>query len=192
MCSSDLIIDKNAIYVRADLLEGIAWEVGLIAVLMGLMLKNVRMIIIFLIPNLFPLFFAGALLGYLGVDLDAGISMIFTVVFGISIDDTIHFLSSFNINRKKGQTVDQALHTTLLETGKPVCLTTVILFFGFLVMIFSIHPPSVTVGKLIAVTLISALMSDLFINPLLIRWWIKDRAIDNGVAKDSLSLVESD
>ena len=186
------IIDKNAIYVRADLLEGIAWEVGLIAVLMGLMLKNVRMIIIFLIPNLFPLFFAGALLGYLGVDLDAGISMIFTVVFGISIDDTIHFLSSFNINRKKGQTVDQALHTTLLETGKPVCLTTVILFFGFLVMIFSIHPPSVTVGKLIAVTLISALMSDLFINPLLIRWWIKDRAIDNGVAKDSLSLVESD
>jgi uncharacterized protein len=169
------IIDKNAMYVRGDLLEGIAWEVGLIALLMGLMLRDIRMIVIFLIPNLFPLLFAGALVGFLGVSLDAGISMIFTVVFGISIDDTIHFLSSFNINRKKGLTVDQALRTTLTETGKPVCLTTVILFFGFLVMIFSVHPPSVTVGKLIAVTLISALLSDLFINPILIRWWIKDK-----------------
>jgi uncharacterized protein len=132
------------------------------------------MIIIFLIPNLFPLVFAGALLGFLGVELDAGISMIFTVVFGIAIDDTIHFLSSFNINKNKGLTVDQALRTTLLETGKPVCITTIILFFGFLVMMFSIHPPSVTIGKLIAVTLVTALLSDLFINPLLIRWWIKD------------------
>jgi uncharacterized protein len=169
------IIDKNAQYIKDDLLEGIAWEVGLIALLMGLMLRNFRMIIIFLIPNLFPMVFAGALVGFLGVPLDAGISMIFTVVFGISIDDTIHFLSSFNINRGKGQTVDEALKTTLFETGKPVFIATVILFFGFLVMIFSIHPPSVTIGKLIAVTLITALMSDLFINPLLLRWWIKDK-----------------
>jgi uncharacterized protein len=169
------IIDKNAGYIRTDLLKGIAWEVFLVAVLMGLMLRNVRMIIIFLIPNLFPMVFAGALVGFLGVPLDAGISMIFTVVFGISIDDTIHFLSSFNINRGKGLTVDEALKTTLFETGKPVFIATVILFFGFLVMIFSIYPPSVTIGKLIAVTLITALLSDLFINPLLLRWWIKDK-----------------
>jgi uncharacterized protein len=169
------IIDKNATFVRADLLEGIAWEVCLIALMMGLMLRNVKMIIIFLIPNLFPLVFAGALVGFLDVPLDAGIAMIFTVVFGIAIDDTIHFLSSFNINRNKGLTVDEALKTTLHETGKPVVLTTVILFFGFLVMMTSIHPPSVTIGKLIAVTLVTALLSDLFINPLLIRWWIKDK-----------------
>ncbi len=181
------IIDKNAMYVRGDMLEGILWEVGLISILMGLMLRNVRMIIIFLIPNLFPMLFAAALVGYLGVDLDAGIAMIFTVIFGISIDDTIHFLSSFNINRGKGMSVDKALHTTLVETGKPVMITTVILFFGFLVMIFSIHPPSVTVGKLIAVTLVSALMSDLFINPLLIRWWIKD---EKTVEEESNQLQE--
>ena len=185
------IIDKNAQYVRNDLLEGLAWEIGLIALIMGLMLRNVRMIIIFLIPNLFPLVFAGALIGFLGVDLDAGISMIFTVVFGIAIDDTIHFLSSFNINRKKGESVDTALHTTLLETGKPVFLTTIILFSGFLVMIFSIHPPSVTVGKLIAVTLITALASDLFINPMLIRWWIKDKMDKNeAVEKPVGDVVE--
>jgi uncharacterized protein len=111
----------------------------------------------------------------LGVNLDAGISLIFTVVFGIAIDDTIHFLSSFKLNQSKGESVDKALHTTLLETGKPVVLTTIILFFGFLVMLFSVHPPSVTVGKLIAVTLVTALLSDLFINPILLRWWIRDK-----------------
>lgn len=173
------IIDKNAMYVRTDLIEGLAWEIGLIAIIMGFMLRNFRMIIIFLVPNIFPLIFAGALLGFLGVDLDASISMIFTVVFGIAIDDTIHFLSSFRINqRHRKLSVDEALRVTLHETGKPVFLTTVILFFGFLVMIFSIHPPSVTVGKLIAVTLLSALMSDMFIVPLLIRWWIKDEKQD--------------
>ena len=105
------------------------------------------------------------------------------------LQGSVHVLTFFSIdietgqkvnrivNRKKGQDVDTALRTTLLETGKPVCITTIILFFGFMVMMFSIHPPSVIVGKLIAVTLITALMSDLFINPVLLRWWIKDKKI---------------
>ncbi len=169
------IIDKNAGYVREDLIQGLFWEVGIISIIMGFMLSNWRMIFIFLVPNLFPLLFAAALIGFSGIYLDAGISMVFTVVFGICIDDTIHFLSFFKLNMRKGHTVDESLHITMHETGKPVCITTIILFFGFLVMMFSIHPPSVSIGKLIAVTLIAALLSDLFINPILIRWLIKDR-----------------
>jgi hypothetical protein len=167
------IMDKNSIYVRNDLLEGIAWEVGLIAILMGFLFRKAQMVLIFLIPNLIPLFFAGAMMGFLKIDLDSNIAMVFTVVFGIAIDDTIHFLSSFRLNQSKGESVEKALHTTMIETGKPVFLTTIILFCGFMVMLFSHHPPSVIVGKLIAVTLLTALASDLFINPLLIRAWMK-------------------
>jgi uncharacterized protein len=169
------VLDKNAMYVRGDLIEGLLLEIGLIALLMGLVLRNVRMIIIFLIPNLFPLFFAGAAMGFLGINLDAGISMVFTVVFGIAIDDTIHFLSSFQLNRRKGMTVEKAIETTTYETGKPVLLTTIILFVGFLIMLGSRYPPTHTVGILIAITLISALLSDLYLNPLLIRWLLKDK-----------------
>jgi uncharacterized protein len=168
------IVDKNSIYVRNDLIEGIGWEVGLIAILMGFLFRKARMVLIFLVPNLIPLFFAGAMMGFLKIDLDSNIAMVFTVVFGIAIDDTIHFLSSFRLNQSKGESVEKALHTTMIETGKPVFLTTIILFCGFLVMLFSHHPPSVIVGKLIAVTLLTALASDLFINPLLIRAWMKD------------------
>jgi len=66
-------------------------------------------------------------------------------------------------------------HTkSFMETGKAICLTSVILFFGFLVMLFSIHPPSVTVGVLISVTLLSAVLADLLILPVLIRKVLKD------------------
>ena len=128
------------------------------------------MVIISLVPNVFPLLLAGALLGFLGIELDAGISIVFAVVFGIAVDDTIHFLSKYQLSRQKGMNMEAALHTTFVETGKAICLTTVILFFGFLVLLFSIHPPSVNIGLLISLTLISALLSDLFLMPPLIRW----------------------
>jgi len=169
-----LIIDKNAEYVRRDLLVGLGMAVLLVSLLMAFLFRNIKMLIISLVPNIFPLLLAGALLGYLGIDLEAGVSIVFAVVFGIAVDDTIHFLSKFKLARNKGMSIDDAIHITFLETGKAICLTSIILFFGFLVMLFSIHPPSVTIGLLISLTLFSALFSDLFIIPVMIRWLIKE------------------
>ena len=169
-----VIIDKNAEYVRRNLLQGLGLAIVIVSIIMALLFRNWKMLIISLIPNIFPLLLAGALLGYLGIELEAGISIIFAVIFGIAVDDTIHFLSKFKLARNKGLTVEDALRITFLETGKAICLTTVILFFGFLVMLFSIHPPSVVVGLLISLTLFSAVIADLAFIPVLIRWMIKD------------------
>jgi hypothetical protein len=114
------------------------------------------------------------LLGFVGVELEAGVSIVFAVIFGIAVDDTIHFLSKYKLARNKGLSVEDSLKITFTETGKAICLTTIILFFGFLVMLFSIHPPSVIVGTLIAVTLFSALFSDLLFIPVLIRWFLRE------------------
>ena len=129
------------------------------------------MVVISLVPNIFPLAMAGALLGFLGIELDAGVSIVFAIVFGIAVDDTIHFLSKFKLTKDKGKSNEEALQITFKETGKAICLTSVILFFGFLVMLFSIHPPSVIIGLLISLTLVSALLADLLCIPLLIRWF---------------------
>lgn len=165
-----LIIDKNAEYVRRNLLQGLGVAILIISGLMALLFKNWRMLIISLIPNLFPLILAGALLGYLGIELEAGISIVFAVIFGIAVDDTIHFLSKYKLARVKGLDREAAMLITFRETGKAIILTSIILFFGFLVMLFSIHPPSVTIGLLISLTLLSAVVSDLLLIPLLIRW----------------------
>ncbi len=169
-----LIIDKNAEYVRASLLQGLGLAIIIVSVLMALLFRSIPMLLISLVPNIIPLILAGALLGYLGIELEAGVSIVFAVVFGIAVDDTIHFLSKFKLARNVGMGIDEAIHVTFLETGKAICLTTVLLFFGFLVMLFSIHPPSVTIGLLISLTLFSALFADLLFIPILIRWLIKE------------------
>ncbi|GJM31507.1 MAG: transporter [Saprospiraceae bacterium] len=168
-----LIIDKNAEYVRESLLKGLGMAILIVSLLMALLFRNMYMLIIALIPNMIPLILAGALLGFLGIELEAGVAIVFAIVFGIAVDDTIHFLSKFKLARSQGLDLEEAIHTTFLETGKAICLTTIILFFGFLVMLFSIHPPSVTIGLLISATLISALISDLLLIPILMRWLLK-------------------
>lgn len=163
------ILDKNTEYVRNNLLQGLGLAIVIVSLLMALLFRNWRMVIVSLIPNIFPLLLAGALLGFLGIELEAGIAIIFAVIFGIAVDDTIHFLGKYKLMRYQGLDMEKALHITFLETGKAICLTSIILFFGFLVMLFSIHPPSVTIGLLISLTLASALIADLFLIPLLLR-----------------------
>ncbi|MBK8701537.1 MAG: MMPL family transporter [Saprospiraceae bacterium] len=168
-----LILDKNSIYVTESLLKGLLLSVIFISLLMAFLVKNARMWLITLVPNILPLAFAGALLGFLNIELEAGISIIFAVIFGIAVDDTIHFISRFNLCIKEGLDVESAIAQTFQDTGKALVLTTVILFFGFLVMLFSAHPPSVIVGVLISITLISTLLCDLYLLPLLLRKFIK-------------------
>ncbi len=169
-----VIIDKNAEYIRRNLLQGLGMAILIVSVLMAMLFRNLKMLMISLVPNIVPLLLAGALLGYLGIELEAGVSIVFAVIFGIAVDDTIHFLSKFKLARNKGLGIEESLRITFMETGKAICLTTVILFFGFLIMLFSVHPPSVTIGLLISLTLFSALIADLTLIPLMIRWLMKD------------------
>lgn len=164
-----LIVDKNSEYVRRSLLMGLGIAILIVSALMALLFRNFRMLFIALVPNVFPLLLAGAILGYLGIELEAGVSIVFAVIFGIAVDDTIHFLSKYKLVRDKGYDREQAIEITFRETGKAIILTSIVLFFGFLVMLFSIHPPSVTIGLLISLTLASAVISDLYVIPILIR-----------------------
>ena len=165
-----LLLDKNSVYVRESLLWGLGGAVLLIGLLMAALFRDWKMLFVALVPNVVPLLIAGALLGYLGIDLEAGISIIFAVIFGIAVDDSIHFLAKYRLVRGRGASLEDAMAVTFRESGKAIILTSIILFFGFLVMLFSVHPPSVTVGLLIAVTLASAVVADLLMIPVLLRW----------------------
>lgn len=174
LTGTGVIVDKNAQYVRESLITGLGLALVLVSVLMALLFRQRILLLIALIPNLIPLVFAGAVLGWLGIELEAGISIVFAIVFGIAVDDTIHFLSKYKLMRQEGQHREAAIAATFAESGKAIALTTIILFFGFMVLFFSIHPPTFTIGLLISITLGSALISDLILLPILIRVFIKD------------------
>ncbi|SMC87189.1 efflux RND transporter permease subunit [Cellulophaga tyrosinoxydans] len=164
-----MLMDKNAVYIQSSLFQGLLMGLILVGIIMALLFKNVKLVIISLIPNLVPLLFAGAILGFLKIPLDAPVSIVFAIVFGIAVDDTIHFLGKYKIAISKGLSKEQALEITFLETGRALIITTLLLFFGFMVMLFSIHNPSLIIGLLISSTLIAALLLDLFLLPVLIR-----------------------
>ncbi len=170
-----VVVDKNAAYIRDNMLEGLIPSVLIVALLMALLFRNARLVVIFTIPNVLPLFFAGALIGFAGIPLEAGVATVFSIVFGIATDDTVHFLSTFRLCRSRGLSVERSLEITLLETGKAMTLGSIILFFSFLVMLFSVHPPSVIVGVLVSATLVGALLCDLYLSPVLVRWLLSDR-----------------
>lgn len=165
-----VIIDKNSEYIRRNLLQGLGGAIAIVCILMALLFKSWRMLIVSLVPNILPLLMAGAMIGFLGIELEAGVSIVFAIIFGIAVDDTIHFLAKYRLVRGKGFSVDDSIYITFKEAGKAIVLTSVVLFFGFLVMLFSVNPPSVTIGLLISLTLASAVVSDLMLIPLLLRW----------------------
>jgi uncharacterized protein len=164
-----LIIDKNSEYVRKNLLEGLTLAIGIVALIMAFLFRNYRILFIAIVPNVVPLLVAGAILGFMGIELEAGISIVFAVIFGIAVDDSIHFLSKYKLALNGGKNMEEAIDVTFKETGKAICLTSIILFFGFMIMLFSIHPPSVIIGVLISITLLSALLADLYLIPVLLR-----------------------
>jgi len=167
-----VIVDKNSDYIRNSLLKGLLFAILVISIFMTLLYRNMRMLLIALVPNILPLMIAGAILGFIQVPLEAGVAIVFAIIFGIAVDDTIHLLSKFKLTKDKGYDTEEAIKITLLETGKAICLTSVILFFGFLILLFSSSPPAVTIGILISSTLFSALICDLLIIPVMLRKWM--------------------
>jgi len=170
-----IILDKNSEYVTENLLQGLLLSILIIGIFMGLIFKSMRILIIALIPNILPLIFAAAVIGFLGIALEAGVAIMFTIIFGIAVDDTIHFLSRYKICKMKGMDPVTACRTTMMETGKAIIITTIILFFGFFNMVFSVSPPTFTIGILISVTLLSALVYDLFLLPALLMRFDKEK-----------------
>lgn len=169
LTGTGILLDKNAVYVRESLINGLLMGTLLVAFIMALLFKNLKLLLISLLPNVLPLLFAAGLLGFLGIPLEATISVVFAIVFGIAVDDTIHFLGRFKVGRANGLTKEEALEVTFFETGRALVITTLTLFFGFLVLLFSANQPSVTIGLLVSVTLLAALVLDLLLLPVLIR-----------------------
>ena len=114
--------------------------------------------LIALVPNVIPLIMLAAILGFFGIQLKVSTAIIFTISFGIAVDDTIHFMSKLKLELNKGQSLLYAIKRTYISTGKAIILTTLILCSGFLLLIFSDFLGTFYVGVLISLTLFFALL----------------------------------
>lgn len=165
---SAYMLEKFSIYGRIGLFNGLGLAFIIISLLMALLFRNWRMVIISMIPNTIPLLVGAALMGYFGVELNASSAIIFAIAFGIAVDDTIHFLSKFKLEINKGKSVVNAIKNTFTESGKAIILTSLTLFFGFLILMTSSYPATFYIGFLVSLSLLSAMLADLFLLPVCI------------------------
>jgi predicted RND superfamily exporter protein len=180
------IFDKNQEGLVINLMQSVFLAFFVVAIFMAIVFRNARMVVISLIPNLIPLLIAAAIIGFLQLEFDPKIAIVFTVAFGIAVDDSIHFLARFKLEYDKGKTVDESIYTTFHETGKALIITSLILFFGFSCMAFSAFPPTYTIGLLLSLTLGVALVADFMLLPVLLRWLIRDRDPASEIDKNKV------
>jgi len=143
-------------------------SLGAIAILMMLVFGSVKMGLIGLIPNIFPVLVIGAIMGYLGISLDLMTMAIMPMILGIAVDDTIHFTNHAKYLFEKEKSYNRAIFGTFYSIGKTLAMTTIILSATFLVYLTCKIDAILRLGVLAAVGLLSALAADYFMTPVLI------------------------
>lgn len=168
MTGTALLIDKNNEFLAKNMIIGLGIAFLLIALLIGLIFKSIRMALLSIIPNVIPLAIIGGLMGYLGTTINMSTSIIFTIAFGIAVDDTIHFLSKYKIESQKGKSQIYSLKRTYISTGKAIILTTLILCGGFISLVFSDFKSTFLIGTYVGLILFVAVITDLLLLPVLL------------------------
>ena len=166
---STLLALKMNQYLVKSLLSSFILAFIIIFVSMNILFKSFKLSLVSILPNFIPLLFAGAVMGFSGIELRPATAMTFSIALGIAVDDTIHFLSRFRSEYKKNESHENATNSTILTTGRAIISTTITLGMGFIVLLFSSFKPNFEFGILATIILIIALISSLVLLPVLIN-----------------------
>ncbi|MCA9268432.1 MAG: MMPL family transporter [Planctomycetales bacterium] len=140
-----------------------------IGLMMALALRNLRYALVALVPNVLPILMVTGLMGWLGLKINMGAAMIAAVSMGLSIDSSIHYITSFQRARAEGHSLRDALAAVHGSVGRALAFATLALIAGFSVLCFSDFIPTVYFGALVSLTMLGGLAGNLIVLPLLLR-----------------------
>lgn len=173
--TTKLFIKGNKFLID-NLRESLLLAFLLITLSMVALFANVRMIVISLLPNLLALMITAGLMGYFNIPLKASTALIFSITFGISVDNSIRFLAKYRqeilSNRFR---IQPAVTESILETGKSIIYTSIVLFAGFIIFAFSDFGGTIALGLLTSTTLVISMFTNLILLPALILTFDKPK-----------------
>lgn len=141
-----------------------------IALLMAWLFRDLKLIIISLLPNVIPLIITAGVMGFAGVDIKPSTAVIFTIAFGIAVDDSIHYLARLRIEIGRTRSLREAIMITTEKTGRAIVLTSIILATGFGTLATSAFTSTMLMGALTCLTITTALIADILFLPALLVW----------------------
>jgi hypothetical protein len=163
------IFIKGNKFLIANLQESLLLAFVLITLSMAALFANVRMIIISLIPNLLALMITAGLMGYFNIPLKPSTALIFSITFGISVDNSIRFLAKYRQEILSNKfNIPLAVTDSIMETGKSIMYTSIVLFAGFIIFAFSNFGGTIALGLLTSTTLVISMFTNLILLPALI------------------------
>ncbi len=184
---------KGTHYLIENLALSLSVAIALIFIfIMWMFGWSLKMGVISLIPNLLPLLITAGIMGYFGIELKPSTILIFSIAFGISVDDTIHYLAKLRqeLQHNHGK-VSKSVYRALRETGVSMFYTSIVLFFGFLVFLLSSYGGTKALGGLISFTLLMAMFSNLLLLPALVLF-MNDLFRKKEYEKTALDLFPED
>ncbi|WP_375239648.1 RND family transporter [Aurantibacter sp.] len=188
-----LVFQKGTTYLVKNLALSLTLAIFLISLFMAFMFRSFRMIIVSLIPNLLPLVVTAGLMGYIGVPIKPSTILVFSIAFGISVDDTIHFLAKYRQELQANNwKIKKSVYAALRETGVSMFYTSIVLFFGFSVFTISNFGGTVALGALVSVTLLFAMLSNLLLLPSLLLSLERSIANKKVLKKPSINIIPSE
>ncbi|MCO6457400.1 MAG: MMPL family transporter [Pirellulaceae bacterium] len=140
-----------------------------IGLMMLAALRSPLLALVALIPNALPIFVVLGGLGWLGLKINMGAAMIAAVSIGLSIDSSIHYIISFQRERRAGKPLYVALADVQQTVGRAVVFSTLALIVGFTVLCTSNFVPTIYFGALVSISMLGGLLGNLFVLPLLLR-----------------------
>lgn len=159
----DYLIDRGHQERIDNMLQGLWQAILIVAVLIAFIYRSLPLILLVLIINLLPVVMAAGLMGFTGIELRGATSMVFSLGFMIAIDDTIHFLNKFRLERKKGLDVQASVRNALYSCGNAIIITNLILVGGFAVLMYSGFMEVFAYGELLGSLFFLAMFADLML-----------------------------
>jgi predicted RND superfamily exporter protein len=173
--TTKLFIKGNKFLID-NLKESLLLAFILITLSMAMLFSNVRMIIISLVPNVIALMITAGIMGYLGIPLKPSTALIFSITFGISVDNSIRFLAKYRQEQlANGFFVPVSVSESIMETGKSIIYTSIVLFAGFILFAFSSFGGTIALGVLTSTTLVISMFTNLILLPALIMTFDKPK-----------------
>ena len=173
-----LVFQKGTSYLINNLIESLIFAIFLIAGLMAYMFRSAKMIFVSVITNILPLCITSGLMGYLGIPLKPSTILVFSIAFGISVDNAIQFMAKYrhDLIMNNGK-IKKSVFSALQETGVSTFYTSIVLIFGFAIFTLSSFSGTVALGGLISCTLLFAMFANLLVLPALVLTFEKKKAI---------------
>ncbi len=183
---TSLVAIEGYNYLVKGLVSSVLFAFLLIALVIGLLFKRIKMLLIALIPNAIPLMVTAAIMGYFNIFLKPATVLIFSIAFGISVDFTIHFLAKYRQELQyHGGNAYDAVMAAIDETGLSMVYTAIILFFGFFIFTASNFQGTFYMGLLTSITIIVALFANLILLPVILVYWVGDVELEEATTTNN-------